>query len=66
MPTGTVKFYNRKNKFGFIKVDDTGAEIYVRQSGVVDPINEGDRVEFEMEEHPKGPIAVKVKKLAAE
>lgn len=65
MPTGTVKFYNRKNKFGFIKVDDTGAEIYVRQSGILDPINEGDRVEFEMEDHPKGAIAVKVKKIQA-
>jgi CspA family cold shock protein len=65
MPTGTVKFYNRKNKFGFIRVDDTGAEIYVRQSGIIDPINEGDRVEFEMKDHPKGPIAVNVKKLQA-
>lgn len=64
MPTGTVKFYNRKNKFGFIKVDGSGEEIYVRQSGIIDAINEGDRVEFEIKDHPKGPIAVDVKKLA--
>jgi cold shock protein len=61
MPTGTVKFYNRKNKFGFIRVDEDGSEIYVRQNGLVDMINEGDRVEFEVKDHPKGPIAMNVK-----
>ncbi len=63
MLTGTVKFYNRKNKFGFIRVDESGLEIYVKSNGLLDEIADGDRVEFEMKEHPKGPVAVDVKLL---
>ncbi len=63
MATGTVKFYNKKNKFGFIKVDETGEEIYVRASGLVDAIEDNDRVEFEIEQAAKGPMAKQVKKV---
>ena len=61
MPTGTVKFYNKKNKFGFIKVDETNEEVYTRQSVLLDEIKEEDRVEFELEAGRKGPTAVNVK-----
>ncbi|MFZ5552665.1 MAG: cold-shock protein [Bacteroidota bacterium] len=64
MPTGTVKFYNEKNKFGFIKVDDTGQEIYVAASGLTEPVKNDDRVEFEIQEAKKGPVAVMVKKIS--
>lgn len=66
MLKGTVKFYNNKNKFGFIKADESGAELYVRKSGLIDPIEEGDRVEFEIEEHEKGPKAFNVRKISGE
>lgn len=66
MPTGTVKFYNRKNRFGFIRVDESGEEVYVRKSGLIDEVDEGDRVSFELEEHAKGPKAIEVRKLDAE
>ena len=62
--TGRVKFYNHKAKFGFIKVDDTEMEVYVKQSGILEPINEGDEVSFVLEDHPKGPIAKQVKRAS--
>jgi len=61
MPTGTVKFYNEKNKFGFIRVDEDGKEIYVSAQGLTEPVKNDDRVEFEIQQAKKGPEAVQVK-----
>ncbi|MFT7614188.1 MAG: cold shock CspA family protein [Parvicellaceae bacterium] len=58
---GTVKFYNSKAKFGFIKNDETGEEVYVKRSGLIDEISEGDKVLYVIEPHEKGPKAIEVK-----
>ena len=63
MPTGTVKFFNQKNKFGFIKVDDSDLEIYVHIKDVVEMIDDADRVEFDIEAKTRGDQAVNVKKI---
>ena len=60
MAKGVVKFFNQAKGFGFIKTE-TGNEIFVHVSGVVNEINENDEVEFEIEEGRKGPTAVRVK-----
>ena len=62
---GTVKFFNREKAFGFISADD-GSEVFVHQTGLEDgvTIDEGDKVEFDVEQGDKGPKAVKVKKAA--
>jgi CspA family cold shock protein len=60
MIKGVVKFFNQTKGFGFIKAE-TGNEVFVHVSGVVNEINEGDEVVFEIEEGRKGPTAVKVK-----
>ena len=65
MNTGTVKFYNQKSKFGFIVFDADEREIYVRKSGLVDVVEEGDRVEFDIEAGKKGPEAMNVRKIQA-
>ena len=65
MNTGTVKFYNQKSKFGFIVVDADEREIYVRKSGLVDVVEEGDRVECDIEAGKKGPEAMNVRKIQA-
>lgn len=63
MVTGTVKFFNRIKRFGFIAQDD-GEDVFVHESGIVEgPINDNDRVEFDVEEGPKGLKAVNVKKV---
>jgi CspA family cold shock protein len=62
MAFGIVKFYNEKNGFGFIKDTESGREIYVRSSGLLEPIKENDRVSFNLADGKKGLIAIDVKK----
>jgi CspA family cold shock protein len=63
MVTGTVKFYNRIKRFGFIAQDE-GEDVFVHESGIASgPISDNDRVEFDIEEGPKGLKAVNVKKV---
>ena len=64
--TGTVKFYNVKAKFGFITDDASGQDYYVRKTGLIEQIEEGDRVEFSVEAHEKGPKAINVRKLVSD
>ncbi len=61
MKNGTVKFFNKSKGFGFIVEDDSKNEYFVHVSGLVDEINEGDAVEFDLVEGKKGLNAVKVK-----
>ena len=61
MNTGTVKFFNNTKGYGFIKEDESGKEYFVHVSGLVDEINENDKVTFDLEEGRKGLNAVNVK-----
>lgn len=61
MQKGTVKFYNRVKRFGFIIDSETQKEYFVHASGLVNEIKEGDEVNFEIEEGKKGLNAVNVK-----
>ena len=63
MKKGTVKFFNGSKGFGFITDDDTKKEYFVHVSGLIDEINEGDVVEFELKEGKKGLNAINVKVL---
>ena len=60
---GTVKFYNAVKGFGFIKPSDSGPDIFVHSSGIIDNIQENDEVEYDVEEGKKGLNAVNVKIL---
>ena len=63
METGTVKFFNTAKGFGFIEPDDNpnGKDLFVHVTGLVDEINENDKVIFDIEDGKKGPMAVNVK-----
>ena len=61
MNKGTVKFFNESKGFGFIIDDESKTEYFVHVTGLIDEINEGDAVEFELQEGRKGLNAVKVK-----
>jgi len=61
MPEGTVKFFNNDKGFGFIKPEDQGEDIFVHAKGLIDEINEDDKVEYEVEQGRKGLNAVNVK-----
>ncbi|MBN4081659.1 cold-shock protein [bacterium AH-315-C07] len=62
MATGTVKWFNNQKGFGFIVPDDSGKDVFVHQKGLIDEIRENDKVEYEVEDGPKGLNAVNVKR----
>ena len=60
---GTVKFFNERKGFGFIAGED-GEEYFVHQTGLKagTTLNEGDAVEFDVEQGDRGPKAANVSK----
>ncbi len=61
MKEGTVKFFNYLKGFGFIKPNDSSEELFVHKSGLIDNIQDNDRVVFDVENGKKGLNAVNVK-----
>jgi cold shock protein len=68
MASGTVKWFNDQKGFGFITQDD-GPDVFVHHSAIeasgFRSLTEGDQVEFEVTQGPKGPQATSVRKLTA-
>ncbi len=64
--TGTVKWFSNPKGYGFISRDD-GEDVFVHYSSISGggfrSLEEGERVEFGIEESDKGPRAVNVKSL---
>lgn len=59
MLEGTVKFFNESKGFGFI-TSESGEDIFVHTSGLIDDIRENDKVQYETEQGRKGLNAVNV------
>ncbi len=66
MESGTVKWFNSSKGFGFITKED-GSDIFVHFSAIegngYKSLEEGEKVEFEVEETEKGFQAVDVSKV---
>lgn len=65
MPTGSVKWFNGQKGFGFIQPTGGGKDIFVHISAVeragVSTLNEGQHVEYELEESRGKTSAVNLK-----
>ncbi|NIO17071.1 MAG: cold shock domain-containing protein [Deltaproteobacteria bacterium] len=65
MAKGRVKWFNDTKGYGFIEQED-GPDVFVHFSAIktegFKTLKEGDEVEFEISEGPKGPQAVNVVK----
>ena len=55
---GTVKFFNGERGYGFIKPDDGGRDVFVHITAVeragLKSLNEGQRINFDVEPDKKG------------
>ncbi len=63
MAVGNVKWFNNKKGYGFIHTED-GEDVFVHYSAIegdgFKTLNEGQEVEFEVSQGPKGSQAAKV------
>ncbi|MBT0511660.1 transcription antiterminator/RNA stability regulator CspE [Morganella morganii subsp. morganii] len=63
---GTVKWFNESKGFGFITPVDGSKDVFVHFSAIMTDgfktLAEGQQVEFEVQDGPKGPAAANVTK----
>ena len=61
MPTGTVKWFNPTKGYGFIEPEDGSKDVFVHINAVrnagLDTLNEGQRVDFDIEPGKDGKTA---------
>jgi CspA family cold shock protein len=64
MVKGTVKWFNEKKGYGFLS-QENGNDVFVHYTSIkaegFKTLKEGDPVEFEVQDGPKGPQAINVK-----
>lgn len=68
MQSGSVKWFNDSKGYGFITPDTGAKDIFVHFSAIDmgghKTLQEGQRVEFEIEQSPKGPQARNVSPIS--
>ncbi|AYW76780.1 cold-shock protein [Propionibacterium acidifaciens] len=68
MTTGTVKWFNAEKGYGFIAVDGSSDDVFVHYSVIETSgfrsLDEGQKVEFDVTQGPKGQQAEHVKPLS--
>ncbi|NUC72941.1 cold-shock protein [Haloterrigena sp. SYSU A558-1] len=61
MANGKVDFFNDTGGYGFISTEDADEDVFFHMEGVGGPdLEEGQDVDFDIEQAPKGPRATNV------
>lgn len=67
MAKGTVKWFNNSKGYGFITPEDGSQDVFVHHNSIqgegYKSLDEGQSVEFEIQQGQKGPEAINVVKL---
>jgi len=67
MARGTVKWFSDQKGYGFVTPEDGSKDVFVHHSAIqgdgFKSLREGQTVEFEVSQGPKGPQATNVVKL---
>jgi len=70
MATGTVKWFSASKGYGFISPEDGGTDVFAHFSAIemdgFKTLKEGQRVEYDVQDGPKGPQASKIQLAATE
>ena len=68
MPKGTVKWFSDQKGYGFVTPEDGSKDVFVHHTAIQGEgfrsLREGQQVEFEITQGPKGPQASNVTKAA--
>lgn len=68
MTTGTVKWFNASKGYGFISPSNGGDDVFAHFSAIemdgYKTLKEGQQVEFEVQQGPKGPQASNIRPVA--
>jgi CspA family cold shock protein len=67
MATGIVKWFNDSKGYGFITPDDGGKDLFAHHSEIqmngFKTLQERQRVEFDVQDGPKGPAAARIRAI---
>ncbi|MEO0069915.1 MAG: cold shock domain-containing protein [candidate division WOR-3 bacterium] len=70
MLKGRIRWFAPQKGYGFIKSEETNQYVFVHYFDIIDKkikvLAPGDLVEFELQETPLGPRAIKVRKISPE
>ncbi|MCG8429034.1 MAG: cold shock domain-containing protein CspD [Chromatiales bacterium] len=68
MATGTVKWFNNAKGYGFVTPDQGDQDIFIHFSAIVmdgyKTLKEGQKVQFELQEGPKGLHAANLQSIS--
>ena len=67
MPRGKVKWFNDAKGYGFITPEDGSKDVFVHHTAIQSEgfrsLAEGQKVEYDVQDGPKGPQAANVRKV---